>query len=43
LLALDGLYIERGFVHVNDKPGLGVDLNPDTVKAHLSPGESWWG
>jgi L-alanine-DL-glutamate epimerase-like enolase superfamily enzyme len=43
LLALDGPYIERGFVPVNDKPGLGVDLNPDTVKAHLSPGESWWG
>jgi L-alanine-DL-glutamate epimerase-like enolase superfamily enzyme len=43
LLVLDGRYIERGFVHVNDKPGLGVDLNPDTVKAHLGPGESWWG
>ena len=43
LLALDGRYIERGFVHVNDKPGLGADLNPDTVKAHLAPGESWWG
>jgi L-alanine-DL-glutamate epimerase-like enolase superfamily enzyme len=40
---LDGRYIERGFVHVNDKPGLGVDLNPDTLKAHLGPGESWWG
>jgi L-alanine-DL-glutamate epimerase-like enolase superfamily enzyme len=43
LLALDGPYIEHGFVHVNDKPGLGVDLNPDIVKAHLAPGESWWG
>lgn len=43
LLALDGRYIERGFVPVNDKPGLGVDLNPDTVKAHLGSGESWWG
>jgi L-alanine-DL-glutamate epimerase-like enolase superfamily enzyme len=43
LLVLDGRYIERGFVHVNDKPGLGVDLNPDTLKAHLGPGESWWG
>lgn len=43
LLALDGRYIERGFVQVNEKPGLGVDLNPDTVKAHLAPGESWWG
>lgn len=43
LLALDGRLIERGFVHVNDKPGLGADLNPDIVKAHLAPGESWWG
>jgi L-alanine-DL-glutamate epimerase-like enolase superfamily enzyme len=42
LLALDGPYIERGFVRVNDKPGLGVDLNPDIVKAHLGAGESWW-
>jgi L-alanine-DL-glutamate epimerase-like enolase superfamily enzyme len=43
LLALDGRFIQRGFVHVNDKPGLGADLNPDIVKAHLAPGESWWG
>jgi L-alanine-DL-glutamate epimerase-like enolase superfamily enzyme len=43
LLALDGRYIEDGFIHVNDRPGLGVDLNPDIVKAHLGAGESWWG
>ena len=43
LLTLSGPYIERGFVHINDKPGLGVDLNPDIVKAHLASGESWWG
>lgn len=43
LLALEGRYIERGFVHVNNRPGLGVDLNPDIVKAHLGAGESWWG
>ncbi|MCU1325309.1 MAG: Mandelate racemase/muconate lactonizing enzyme C-terminal domain protein [Bryobacterales bacterium] len=44
LLALDGPYIEKGFVRVNmTKPGLGADLNPDTVKAHLAPGENWWG
>jgi L-alanine-DL-glutamate epimerase-like enolase superfamily enzyme len=43
LLTLDIPYIERGFIHVNDKPGLGVDLNPDAVRAHLAPGESWWG
>src|SRR5579885_34858 len=43
LLALEGPYIEDGFVRVNQKPGLGVDLNPDVVKAHLAEGEKWWG
>jgi L-alanine-DL-glutamate epimerase-like enolase superfamily enzyme len=42
VLALDGPYIQNGFIGINDKPGLGVDLNPDVVKAHLEPGESWW-
>jgi hypothetical protein len=22
---------------------LGIELNPDVAKAHLAPGESWWG
>ena len=44
LLTLDGPYIEKGTVRVNmTKPGLGADLTPDTVKAHLAPGETWWG
>jgi L-alanine-DL-glutamate epimerase-like enolase superfamily enzyme len=43
LLLLDGPYIQNGFVQVTDKPGLGVELNPDVAKAHLAPGESWWG
>jgi L-alanine-DL-glutamate epimerase-like enolase superfamily enzyme len=43
LLVLDGRYIEGGFIYINDKPGLGVALNPDIAKAHLAPGESWWG
>ena len=43
LLALEGPYIQKGFVQVNtSKPGLGNDLNPDTVKANLAPGEKWW-
>ena len=42
LLALNEPYIQHGFVRINDKPGLGVDLDPDTVKAHLAAGESWW-
>ncbi|HUA86948.1 MAG TPA: mandelate racemase/muconate lactonizing enzyme family protein [Bryobacteraceae bacterium] len=43
LLLLDGPYIQNGFVRVSDKPGLGVDLNPDVAQAHLAEGESWWG
>ena len=42
LLVLDGAYIQDGFIRVTDKPGLGVDLNPDVAKAHLASGESWW-
>jgi L-alanine-DL-glutamate epimerase-like enolase superfamily enzyme len=39
----DGPLCQGGFVTVPDKPGLGIELNPDTVKAHLAPGEKWWG
>jgi L-alanine-DL-glutamate epimerase-like enolase superfamily enzyme len=34
---------KNGFVEVPDKPGLGIELNPDVVKAHLVEGETWWG
>ena len=43
LLILDGPYIEDGFVRITDKPGFGVDLNPDVAQAHLAEGETWWG
>jgi L-alanine-DL-glutamate epimerase-like enolase superfamily enzyme len=43
VLLLDGPYIKDGFVQVTDKPGLGIELNPDIVRAHLAPGETWWG
>lgn len=43
LLALDRPYIKGGYIEISDKPGLGVDLNPDVVKAHLGTGETWWG
>ena len=42
LLILDGTYIENGFIKITEKPGLGVDLNPDVAKAHLAEGETWW-
>jgi len=38
-----GPFFKDGNFVIEDKPGLGVDLNPDVVKAHLAPGEQWWG
>jgi L-alanine-DL-glutamate epimerase-like enolase superfamily enzyme len=43
VLLLDGPYIKDGFIAATDKPGLGIELNPDVVRAHLAPGETWWG
>jgi L-alanine-DL-glutamate epimerase-like enolase superfamily enzyme len=43
VLRLDGPYIKDGFIQTTDKPGLGIELNPDVVRAHLAPGETWWG
>ena len=43
VLILDGPYIKDGFVQVSGKPGLGITLNPDVVKAHLAAGETYWG
>jgi L-alanine-DL-glutamate epimerase-like enolase superfamily enzyme len=43
VLVLDGPYIKDGFIQVSNKPGLGITLNPDVVKAHLAAGETWWG
>ena len=43
LLLLDGPYIKNGYVQATEKPGLGVEINPDVAKAHLAPGETWWG
>ena len=43
VLLIDGPYIQDGFIRVTGKPGLGVELNPEVVKAHLAEGERWWG
>jgi hypothetical protein len=40
VLLLPGPYIKDGFIKVHDRPGLGIELNPDVVRAHLAPGET---
>jgi L-alanine-DL-glutamate epimerase-like enolase superfamily enzyme len=39
----DGRVIRDGFLRPADRPGLGLELDPDVVKAHLAPGEAYWG
>ena len=43
LVTREGPYWKDGYFHIEDKPGLGFDLNPDVARAHLAPGEVWWG
>jgi L-alanine-DL-glutamate epimerase-like enolase superfamily enzyme len=38
----EGPFFDKGYFVIQDKPGLGVDLDPDVAKAHLAPGEKWW-
>jgi L-alanine-DL-glutamate epimerase-like enolase superfamily enzyme len=39
----DGPIIEDGYHTITEKPGYGIELNADVVKAHLAPGETYWG
>ena len=43
LVTHEGPFWKDGYFHIQDKPGLGFDINPDVAKAHLAPGEQWWG
>ena len=43
LVVHDGPIIKDGYLTIQDKPGYGVEINPDVAKAHLAPGETWWG
>lgn len=38
----DGPLIKDGKIEIPDKPGLGVELDQEQVRAHLFPGEQWW-
>ncbi len=39
----DGPVVKDSFVQAPTKPGLGIELNPDVIQAHLFRGEVWWG
>jgi L-alanine-DL-glutamate epimerase-like enolase superfamily enzyme len=34
--------VQRGFVEVPDRPGLGITLNEDVVRQHLAPGTGYF-
>jgi L-alanine-DL-glutamate epimerase-like enolase superfamily enzyme len=39
----DGPIFEIGYYTIRDRPGYGIEINPEVAKAHLAPGETWWG
>ncbi len=43
VLIHNGPVFKDGYITVPNKPGWGLELNPEVVKAHLVPGEKYWG
>ena len=43
LVVHEGPIIKDGYLEIQDKPGYGVELNPDVARAYMAPGETWWG
>lgn len=39
---IDKPIVDKGYITVPDKPGLGVTLNEDLVRAHLKPGSGFF-
>jgi len=42
IIVHSGPIVKDGYIALPEKPGLGVELNPDVVKAHLAKGETYW-
>jgi L-alanine-DL-glutamate epimerase-like enolase superfamily enzyme len=38
-----GPTIQGGFIHLDDRPGHGLELDEDVARAHLAPGSSFFG
>ncbi len=43
LVIREGPFWQNGYFSIQDKPGYGIEINPDVARAHLAPGETWWG
>jgi len=43
LVIHEGPIFRNGYLTIQDKPGYGIEINPDVARAHLAPGETWWG
>jgi gluconate/galactonate dehydratase len=43
LVIHEGPIFKDGYLIIQDKPGYGIELNPDVARAHLAPDEAWWG
>ena len=43
LVVHDGPIFKDGYFTIQDRPGYGIEINPDVARAHLAPGETWWG
>lgn len=39
----EGPLVRDGHLALPDRPGLGIELNPEVVKANLAKGERYWG
>jgi len=42
VVGIDKPIINKGFIKVPDKPGLGITLNDEVVKQHLAPGTTYF-
>jgi len=43
IIVYDREIVQDGYIQLNDKPGLGLELNKDVVTKFLQEGETWWG
>ncbi|MED3716324.1 mandelate racemase/muconate lactonizing enzyme family protein [Geobacillus thermodenitrificans] len=43
ILGADEPVIKNGYIHLSDKPGIGIELNEEVAKKYAKPGELWFG